>query len=152
MDFYEVGFGKDYFEDTPLTWDERGNAIRAMVLPGVSRQNVKRVEGVAEAISDARRVAPKTKTDALKKHILNGELDAARREAAGEVVARKPNGQPWDHVTELRDAQNGLLKRIRRIKNELGDAKLDPAARRALECELSEASKLLDKTEEFLPR
>jgi hypothetical protein len=33
-----------------------------------------------------------TKTDNLKKHVLNGELDAARRELAGEVVARKPNG------------------------------------------------------------
>lgn len=96
--------------------------------------------------------ALRTKTDALKQNILNGELDAARREAAGEFVVRKANGQPFDHVTELRDAQNGLLKRIRNIKIDLGNPTLDPATRNALERELSEASKLLDKTEEFLPR
>jgi RHS repeat-associated protein len=92
-----------------------------------------------------------TKTDRLKKHILNGEMDAARREAAGEVVARKADGTPWDHVTELRDAQRGLLKRINKIKKELG-GDLTDEARAALQKELSEASKLLDKTEEYLPR
>ena len=41
-------------------------------------------------------LAPKeTKTDRLKKHVLNGEMDAARREAAGEVVARKADGTHW---------------------------------------------------------
>lgn len=94
----------------------------------------------------------KNKTDRLKKHILNGEMDAARREAAGEVVARKADGTPWDHVTELRDAQNGLLNRINKIKRELAGSDLDDATRAALQRELSEASKLLDKTEEFLPR
>ena len=95
---------------------------------------------------------PKTKTDALKNHILNGELDAARREAAGEVVKRKANGIPYNHVKELQDAQNGLLNRIAAIYKQLANPALNGATRSALQRELSEASKLLDKTEEFLPR
>lgn len=95
----------------------------------------------------------KTKTDKLKNHILNGELDAARREAAGEVVARKADGTPWDHVTELEDAQNGLLNRINSINKQLSSTKgLSDTTRSGLLKELSEASKLLDKTEGFLPR
>ena len=96
--------------------------------------------------------AAKRKTDRLKKHILNGELDAARREAAGEVVARKDDGTPWDHVKELRDAQRGLLKRISKINKELKSNKVDSATSSDLERELGEASRLLDKTEEYLPR
>ena len=88
----------------------------------------------------------------MKEHILNGELDAARREAAGEVVARKPDGTPWDHVTELQDAQRGLLNRIAKINRELSNSSLDDAARKALTDELSQASQLLDLTEEYLPR
>jgi RHS repeat-associated protein len=92
------------------------------------------------------------KTDRLKKHILNGEMDAARREAAGEVVARKADGTPWDHVTELRDAQRGLLNRIKAINKQLSNSNLDNATRSSLQDELGEASRLLDKTEGYLPR
>jgi hypothetical protein len=97
-------------------------------------------------------VSAGTKTDLIKEHILNGELDAARRELAGEVVARKPNGVPWDHVHELQDAQRGLLNRIRAINGRLGRGNLDPGVRADLLKELGEASRLLDKTEEYSPR
>jgi RHS repeat-associated protein len=93
-----------------------------------------------------------TKTDRLKKHVLNGELDAARREAAGEVVARKPDGTPWDHVAELQDAQRGLVKQIGKLKKKLSDPALPPSERSEAQRELGEASRLLDKSEEFLPR
>ena len=88
---------------------------------------------------------------ASKEHVLNGELDAARREAAGEVVARKRDGTPWDHVQELEDAQNGLLNRIDEINRQLGRS-IPPEQREELVNELSEASKLLDLTEQYLPR
>ena len=93
-----------------------------------------------------------TKTDRLKNHVLNGELDAARREAAGEVVARRADGTPWDHVTELQDAQRGLLKRIDVLQRKLSDPRLSAAERAEAQRELGEASRLLDKSEEFLPR
>jgi len=113
----------------------------------------KRVEKVAEAGKAAEKTKEAVrKTDALKKHILNGELDAARREMKGEVVARKPNGVPWNHVQELSDAQNGLMKRISKLKQTISDPKISQDARKAAEKELGDASRLLDKTEEFLPR
>src|SRR5262249_3810357 len=33
---------------------------------------------------------------------------AARREAAGEVVARRPDGRPFDHIRNLKEAYNAL--------------------------------------------
>lgn len=93
-----------------------------------------------------------TKTDRLKEHLTDRDLDAARRELKGEVVARKPNGQPWDHVDEVRNAQRGLLNRINQIKRQLSDSRLSGTDRSPLESELSEASRLLDRSEQFVPR
>lgn len=46
--------------------------------------------------------------------LVDGEQPGhARRELNGEVVARKPNGQPWDHVDEVRNAQRGLVNRVK---------------------------------------
>jgi len=38
----------------------------------------------------------------------HNHYSAARREANGEVVARKPDGTPYDHITDLKQARNGL--------------------------------------------
>ena len=95
---------------------------------------------------------PTTKTDRLKEHVSERDLDAARRELDGEVVARKPNGTPWDHVTEVREAQRGLVNRIGQINRALGDPRLGAAERAALQDELSQASRLLDHSEGFVPR
>ncbi|MET8651708.1 polymorphic toxin type 28 domain-containing protein [Nocardia aurea] len=91
-------------------------------------------------------------TDRIKEHLTDRDLDAARRELEGEVVARKPDGTPWDHVQEVRDAQQGLVNRIDQINRRLGWPKLTDAERAALEDELSEASRLLDHSEQFVPR
>jgi hypothetical protein len=109
-----------------------------------------------DAVSPARgsepsRSAP-SKTDRMKEHLTDRDLDAARRELNGEVVARKPTGQPWDHVDEVRNAQRGLVRRIDQLKRLLGDSRSSPADRAAYEDELSEASKLLDYSEQFVPR
>ncbi len=93
-----------------------------------------------------------TPTDRLKAHLTDRDLDAARREAAGEVVARRSDGTPFNHVQEVRDAQQGLLNRIQRINGQLGRPNLPEAERHALQGELSEASRLLDHSEGYLPR
>ena len=93
-----------------------------------------------------------TKTDRLKEHLTEKDLDGARREAAGEVVKRKSTGVPWDHVKEVREAQDGLVNRIDRLKRMLGDSRLKPEDRAPLESELSEASRILDYSEQWLPR
>ena len=88
----------------------------------------------------------------MKEHLTDRDLDAARRELNGEVVARKPSGQPWDHVDEVRNAQRGLVRRIDQLKRLLGDSRVSPAERGAYETELAEASRLLDHSEQFVPR
>ncbi|MFF3193463.1 polymorphic toxin type 28 domain-containing protein [Streptomyces misionensis] len=44
----------------------------------------------------------------------HNHYNAARREASGEVVARKADGTPFDHIAELKQARDGL-DRIRRV-------------------------------------
>lgn len=92
-----------------------------------------------------------TKTDRCKEHLTERDLDAARRELNGEVVARKSNGTPWDHVGEVRDAQRGLVNRIDQLRRKLGDSRLSDEARSAAQSELSEASRLLDRSRQFVP-
>lgn len=93
-----------------------------------------------------------TKTDRLKEHLTDRDLDAARRELDGEVVATKSDGTPWDHVDEVQNAQRGLVNRIGQIKRQLGDSRISDADRSTLNDELSQASKLLDYSEQFVPR
>lgn len=92
-----------------------------------------------------------TKTDRLKEHLTDRDLDAARREANGEVVARKPNGEPYDHINEVREAQHGLRSQIIRLQRKLGDTRLSPEDRAATQAELSEASRLLEHSKSYLP-
>jgi hypothetical protein len=92
------------------------------------------------------------KTDRLKEHLTDEDLDGARRELKGEVVKRKSSGQPWDHVHEVRDAQNGLVNRITQLQRQIGDTRISDTDRAALQSELSEASRLLDYSEQFVPR
>jgi RHS repeat-associated protein len=49
----------------------------------------------------------------------HNHYSAARREANGEVVARKPDGTPYDHITDLKQARNGLESIRRILENEL---------------------------------
>jgi len=93
-----------------------------------------------------------TKTDRIKEHLTDRDLDAARRELDGEVVATKPDGTAWDHVDEVRNAQRGLVNRINQLKQQLGDSRISDTDRAALQSELSEASRLLDHSEQFVPR
>lgn len=44
----------------------------------------------------------------------HNHYDAARREANGEVVARKKDGTPFDHIADLQNARNGL-DNVRRV-------------------------------------
>jgi hypothetical protein len=108
------------------------------------------ISGVG-AGGEERRHAP-SKTDRLKEHLTDRDLDAARRELDGEIVARKPDGTPWDHVREVREAQVGLVNRINRLKRQLGDSRTADVDKPQLQTELAEASRLLDHSEGFVPR
>lgn len=57
-----------------------------------------------------------------------------------------------DHVTEVKNAQNGLADRVEQIKHSLGNPRVSSQEREALKDELSEASRLLDYSEQYIPR
>jgi len=90
--------------------------------------------------------------DKYKKHLDDAHLDAARRELKGEVVATKPDGSPFDHVTEVDEAMDGLRNRIESINNKLGSpsANLTDAQRSTLTKELGATSRLLDRAKDYL--
>lgn len=96
--------------------------------------------------------AQPTRTDVYKGILDDAHLDAARRELQGEVVARRSDGTPFNHVGEVREAQRGLFKRIQSINNRLGNPEIDASERDLLQKELGEASRLLDYSEKFVPR
>ncbi|MGI4850864.1 MAG: polymorphic toxin type 28 domain-containing protein [Janthinobacterium lividum] len=83
----------------------------------------------------------------------NTTLKAAEQELKGnQIDLAKQRGRTYDHVEKVENAQEGLLKHIKRIKNRLGYPDLPNAEREVLEKELAKASKLLDHTEGFVPR
>ncbi|MCI0552499.1 MAG: polymorphic toxin type 28 domain-containing protein, partial [Anaerolineae bacterium] len=103
----------------------------------------------------------KTPTDRIKEQLFErpgqpkskSTLRGAQTElAGGQTEAAIKKGRAFDHVTKVRNAQRGLLNRIQQIKSQLGNRNLSAAQRESLERELSEASTLLDKSEEFVPR
>ncbi|GGZ21614.1 hypothetical protein GCM10010300_76770 [Streptomyces olivaceoviridis] len=49
----------------------------------------------------------------------HNHYDAARREASGEVVARKADGTPFDHIAELKQARDGLDRARRVLEREI---------------------------------
>ena len=91
--------------------------------------------------------------ESLKKyHFFSDLLEAARDELSGKTVKLRPDGNPFDHINEVYETQRNLLKRIDRLKRELGNPKLTPQQRKKFEGLLGEASRLLDYSESFSPR
>jgi len=78
-------------------------------------------------------------------------LDAARRELRGEVVARKPDGTPYNHVGKVKDAQRGLKNTIAAMEKDLSSPGCSPAQRAQAQRIISEASRLLDYSEKYVP-
>ncbi|WP_432114448.1 putative T7SS-secreted protein [Streptomyces sp. S1] len=89
----------------PLTWcDPLGlSPYRAL---GLSDEALKAVEKLENIKHDP---IGRINSDPHHNH-----YSAARREAAGEVVARKADGTPFDHVKDLTQAQQGL-ENVRKI-------------------------------------
>ena len=100
----------------------------------------------------ARYTQRRQKFSRVSKHLDHRHLDAAARELKGEVVKLKPDGKtPFDHVTEVRDAQRGLRNLIEKLKKDLSDPNLVGEGRSNIENLLGEASNLLDYTEKYVP-
>ncbi|MFJ2264611.1 polymorphic toxin type 28 domain-containing protein [Streptomyces sp. NPDC087844] len=124
-------------------------------LAGDAAKLPKQLDNIADAIKLANKVVTSpfaAKLDRVSEHLQMKDLTAAARELKGEVVARKADGTPWDHVHEVRDAQNGLLKTIGDINKKLAHPKTGGAERDILVADLGRASRMLDYSEQFVPR
>ncbi len=76
-------------------------------------------------------------------------LGAAAREMAGEVVAwNAAANRPFDHVTEVRSAANGMRNVIRGISNVLQNGRPSEEQRRALEALRDRARAALERAQE----
>jgi hypothetical protein len=83
----------------------------------------------------------------------NTTLKAAEQELKGnQIDLAKQRGVTYDHITKVKDTQRGLKKHIQDINNRLSYPKLPDVERKALQEELTQASKLLDHSEGFVPR
>ena len=74
-------------------------------------------------------------------------FDAALREARGEVVARRPDGKPFDHINDIRETAQGLRGDIRGIRSQLNREGVSATTRSLLQNALSRASRMLDSAE-----
>ncbi|WP_433371358.1 putative T7SS-secreted protein [Actinoplanes sp. CA-142083] len=140
----------------PLNVVSAAGIVAGTSMAGVASTSLMQHAAGDDAVSPLNGSSPArsvpSKTDRMKEHLTDRDLDAARRELNGEVVARKPTGQPWDHVDEVRNAQRGLVRRIGQLNRLLANPGTSTADRAAYESELSEASRLLDHSEQFVPR
>ncbi|WP_312034016.1 putative T7SS-secreted protein [Actinoplanes sp. TBRC 11911] len=141
---------------TPLNMVATAGVVAGAGITGAATTSLMQHAAGEDAVSPVSGSSPARsvprKTDRLKEHLTEKDLDAASRELKGEVVATKSTGQPWDHVDEVQNAQRGLVKRIDQLKRLLGDARASEAEKAAYQEELSEASRLLDHSEQFVPR
>ncbi len=78
-------------------------------------------------------------------HLTRRDLSAAAQELRGVQTG-------WDHVTEVRDAAQGMRNQIGRLNRLLGNPNLSAANRAALEGLLGRASRALDAAERALQR
>lgn len=82
----------------------------------------------------------------------HNHYDAARRESRGEVVARKADGTPFDHIADLKQARNGLDS-VRRVLEDEIRRPSEGLTWRGLEVLLSkhkETTQILDRLNGFL--
>jgi len=89
----------------------------------------------------------------IEKALDKKHLNAARQELQGKVVKINPkDGLPYDHITEVRNAQQGLANQIAKLKDALANTPKSSDEAQALEKAISNLSKQLDKTTGWCPR
>jgi hypothetical protein len=130
-----IGFGIDALEAAGTTDAAISGAGTAARVAVVSAGGAKIAMSITHALADVRGPLSLFKPR---------DIDAALREARGEIVAVKPNGQPYNHIAKLQDVANGLTKGIDRIKGIMGDTRTSSSERASLKNLLSSTSKLLD--------
>jgi RHS repeat-associated protein len=83
------------------------------------------------------------RTDNRSNVVNDRHINAALREARGEIVAVRPDGKPFDHINDLRETANGLRRDIGQLRSQYGRSMGEDQAMR-LGRQISRASRMLD--------
>lgn len=75
-------------------------------------------------------------------------LDAAVREQAGEIVALKPNGDPFDHLQEVRNAMQGMRNVVAGVNRLVNNGQPTVAQRAEAQLLREEAIRALQRAQE----
>jgi hypothetical protein len=133
-----------------IYWEQHGDEIVALMDGCLNGSAADRWLAAQASQSN---VSAATETDKYKEHLKPSDLEGAKRQAEGDDSLRwTSSGKPMNHKQEVQDAQRGLIRRIRQIKNRLSDPEITDTEREALTAELGEASRLLDHSQRYLPR
>ncbi len=122
----------------PLTWSDP---------LGLAPVESCRELGLTPAAQRAIEKFENTRTDPLgdiNSQPNHNHYDAARREANGEVVARKSDGTPFDHIAELKQARSALDK-VRRVLEREIEALPDGLTDRGLEVLITKRKEVIDE-------
>jgi uncharacterized protein RhaS with RHS repeats len=129
-------------------WDQAQEFLEATAFVPVVGA-VGKVGVVAEEVGAAGRATAGlvgrigSKIGRITSHLTRRDLSAAARELRGVQTG-------WDHVTEVREAAQGLRNQIDRLNRLLGNPNLSETNRAALEGLLGRASRTLDAAEQAL--
>ena len=91
------------------------------------------------------------KLDRQLDHLDPSHLDAARRERANRIVAVKKSEIPFNHVREVAEATDGIMKLTESLKRRLSHPDLTDADRSAITSLLSEASRKVEEVRRMVP-
>lgn len=127
-------------------WEAGIWLIAGLTPAGKAAKAAKLAKGAYFATKTGRRL------DGYAGHLKRSDLEAAARELRGEVVARRADGTPFDHVKEVREAQGGLARYVLTLQRRVRDTRLSAEERAAVERELGDASRLLDYSERYVRR
>ncbi len=116
-------------------------------------------EGVSADAAEAFRTVDAKEIDPLgdrhKAGAADRHFDAARREAAGQIVATKgkaTGGKPFSHVRDIQNARNAVFAARQTMINELEHPRPDltPYGRSKLQEQLNKASQAISEVDQFL--
>jgi RHS repeat-associated protein len=92
----------------------------------------------------------RTAKNILAKQLDTATLQAAAREAGGEVVAVKATGQAFDHITKVQNGLKGLENAAKKVNRSLRDTTLSSDARSSLQRARAEIKTAIQRTQSYI--
>lgn len=93
---------------------------------------------------------PEVAYNIVRDHMTKKDLEGARIERAGGVVATKGSGKPYDHIKEVSEARGGLIRRLEYIDKVLSRPATTAGQRVYYQSEIQFISRWLTKSKRYL--